>query len=162
MSNRYSDNFIYAVDNLNQIHLVEYYYLASMGCAYHSLTCVNNKTYSVFESAEADDEGYVDMCTEKEGSFLPCIWVDDCCSFFSNRTSNNMKKVIEEAELEKTNIVKLICLDFNSTCKSIYAATGWIITKDGKCSVDSAFFEKVISTDADVEKVADNIVHQLI
>ncbi len=162
MSNRYNDNFIYAVDNRNQIHLVEYYYLASLGCAYHSLTCVNNKTYSVFESADADDEGRVDMCTEKEGDFLPCIWVDDCCSFFSSRTSNNMKKVIEEAELEKTDIVKLICLDFNSISRSIYSAAGWIITKDGKSCVDSAIFEKVFSTDADVEKIADNIVRQLI
>ena len=162
MSNRYGDSFIYAIDSNNHIHLVEYYYLASTGCAYHSLTCVNNKTYSVFESVDADDEGYADMCTEKEGDFLPCIWIDDCCSFFSSQISNNMKKVIEEAELEQTDIVKLICLDFNSTSRSIYSSAGWIITKDGKNCVDSAVFEKVISTDADVEKVADNIVRQLI
>ena len=36
----------------------------------------------------------------------------------SKACKDAMKKVIEEAELEKTNIVKLICLDFNSTCKS--------------------------------------------
>ena len=157
MSNRYFDRFIYAIDSNNKIHLMEDDYYAALGCAYREIIRVSDKTYVVYTAV--DD---LDMATEKQGHYLPLLNADDCCSFFSDQTSSNMLRVIKEAALDKTDIVKMVYLDFERTSWSIYAAEGWVITKDGKTRIDSPIFEKVISTDADVEMVADNIVRQLI
>ena len=161
MSNRYQDTVILAVDSANQLHVVEHYNYASYGCGYVSMTFVNGKSYTVQESAYEDDEGRVDMCTKKEGEYLPWLWEHDCCSFFSSRPSNNMKRIIKEAELDKTDIVKLISLVFESTSGCIYSAEGCVITKAGKKEINRSVFEQVIPSEEDLAWVVDSIISQL-
>lgn len=162
MSNVYGDSFIYAIDSDNQIYLVEYQYFASLSGGYRSLTCVNNKTYSVFNGADEDDEGRVDMYIEEEGDYLPCIWLKDCRSFFTGRPTLAMEQVVKEAKLDTTDIVKWICLHFSSTSTYIYSATGWEITENGANCVDDTILEKEIPSDENAELVAKKIIHQLI
>lgn len=156
MSNRYFDRFIYAIDDKNVGYEMEDYYYASLGCAYRDVIQVGDKTYVVFtEVGDCDTE------PEIQGPYLPLLDVDDCCSFFSDQPSSNILQIVKESGLDKTDIVKMVCLDFQRVSCGIYEAEGWIITKDGKRRVDSEIMEKAISSNNDVELVADYVIRQL-
>ena len=153
MSNRYFDRFVYAISDKNDSFLMEDYYYAALGCAYRDVIRAGDKTYVVYTGA--DECG---METEIQGPYLPLLDIVDCCSFFSNQPSSNMLQIVKEVGLDKTDIVKIVCLDFQRVGSGIYESEGWVITKDGKSRIDNEIIEKAISSSDDVELVADHVV----
>ena len=153
MSNYYDDSFIFGIDNNNQTHLIAHCSSASLGCSYRDEVFINNKVYSVFFGVD-DDE----MSTQTTGDFLPYLALIDCRSFFSGHPTALMQQAIRAADLEQTNIVKLVWMRFESNSWRITSSTGWLITADSEHSIDSGVFDNAVSKNNALELVADDVV----
>lgn len=156
MSNRYYDSYIYAVDSSGQKHFVAYSYHGHLGGAYKSEVYIGNKCYSVFNGIDDEDD-------EIRGEYLSALGLEDCCSHFSEKPTNDIQKVIEVAGLKNSRITQLIWLHFVSTYSTILSADGYIFSACGEMKIEPKMLESVIAqyNSSNLEVVVTQILNQL-
>ena len=138
MSNRYYDNYIYAIDKADQTHFVAYSYYGCLGYTYRGEIFIGDKCYSIF--CEADDNKI-----EAMGEYLPRPCLEDCCSYFTKTPTEAIQQALKEAHLENVKILRFIYLDFQSTSSSILSTEGHIISAKSDIDVDAQLFEHAIA-----------------
>lgn len=138
MSNRYYDNYIYAIDKAGQTHFVAYSYYGCLGYTYRGEIFIGDKCYSIF--CEADDNKI-----EAMGEYLPRLCLEDCCSYFTKTPTEAIQQALKEAHLENVKILRFIYLDFQSTSSSILSTEGHIISAKSDIDVDAQLFEHAIA-----------------
>lgn len=124
MGSRYTEKFLYAMDDSGTVFKVSEEYHYAGGCVYKSIVEINGHEYE-YKNLIASDE------IETEGEELPILIVDDLKSYFTENPTNDIKKALNVSELSHLNISKFLIICIESGYSGPYFIGCYEVTKHG-------------------------------
>lgn len=104
MSNRYTEEYIYAVDKNKELHQLAMHYFASLGGAYHSVTYVKDKHYEVFSMVDDSDDANDKITGEK----VDIPEIEDWICMLCGENNKTVENLLNLCELESKNVNRIL------------------------------------------------------
>ena len=156
MSGRYSDMFAFAYDANNNRYPVVTQYAYSSGCGcYHYMVQVKDQLFDV--------ETYIeDEQPKTTGTYLPFLYPNDFESYFSDSSTEAMKTILHEAELDGINIDHFLLIEVKSVNAGPYSATCCRISQEEIISREYDLCENELAYSCNGDNEIEAIVSTLI
>lgn len=156
MSGRHSDMFAFAYDANNNRYPVVTQYAYSSGCGcYHYMVQVKDQLFDV--------ETYIeDEQPKTTGTYLPFLYPNDFESYFSDSSTEAMKTILHEAELDGINIDHFLLIEVKSVNAGPYSATCCRISREEIISREYDLCENELAYSCNGDNEIEAIVSTLI
>ena len=142
MSNRYTEERIYAIDKNNKLHYLAMKYFASLGCAYDLVVYAKDQYYEMFSAI--DDDCY----TEITGEEIEIPEVKDWQDTLNGYSNSKAMNLLELHELNPNFITDVITVFVEGSHRGPYDYHAQVICKNSVHNVDG-FVDELFDEDED-------------
>ena len=163
MSNRYTEERIYAIDKNNELHYLAMKYFASLGCAYHMFVYAKDKHYEVFSTIDNDCN------TEITGEKIEIPEVKDWMDMLNGYSNSKAMNLLALHKLNPNCITDIITVSVAGSRRGPYDYHAQIICKNSVHDIDG-IVDDLFSEDEDEQDdkwhlsaaiVSENILHDI-